>query len=547
MIERNMARLSSATHVVSFVVAFFVGAAIIVVGKLRGDPQLLITALACLCVVAYGVYIFMDRNSIRFTDQSADNVYYLGFLLTLVSVGYSLRELSDTAESGIKIAGNLGIAIGTTVFGLLGRVLLLQSRLNVGDVERKVIFDVNESAKAFAQSLKAATDTLDSTVAAATRSVSESQQAFQAGLDESRREVQGFVAAVRSDTQEHLTAASRIVVDDVAGGLQTALVPLREGIQITAETIKDWKAATEAHSGEIKRATLGLGRASNKVLQQLNAIEIPVDLFERKLEPVAGALEKAGESFVRAALQSSDVTDRLLPAADSITSATRAMDGLSAQWSGRFQGTAAAVVECEASLAKLATATRSEGEKLAAAVHAVASDLTRTPGAIRDATGAIAGAGQRLADRLDAVSLPDDILLRKLDAVASGLQAAAQEFASATQPAHDLRTAFEAASGALRGLGSVAGGFAIPIQAEIDRLVAGFNQLGAAAAVLRTRIDASQPELTAAAVGLADGARATAEAVSRAVGDLERATALMNQYANGLVGTARSIADRLDA
>jgi hypothetical protein len=60
-------------------------------------------------------------------DRAGDDLYYLGFLFTLVSLGYSLHAFGQL-HAIERIVANFGIALGTTIVGLAMRVLLYQLR-----------------------------------------------------------------------------------------------------------------------------------------------------------------------------------------------------------------------------------------------------------------------------------------------------------------------------------------------------------------------------------------------------------------------------------
>lgn len=86
-------------------------------------------------VVAAGVvlalaiyYMFNDEDA---PEEEGDNVYYLGLLFTLISLMFTLVELfgidADTARSAENIRTllqNFGIALSSTVFGIVGRVMV---------------------------------------------------------------------------------------------------------------------------------------------------------------------------------------------------------------------------------------------------------------------------------------------------------------------------------------------------------------------------------------------------------------------------------------
>ncbi len=95
------------------------------------------TAAILVCLVCMVVYYGMAQ---RDTNEShkPENLYYMGLLFTLSSLVYSLLTLfifsgvdDDISERVYNLIGSFGIALISTFFGILFRILLLQ-RLDPG-------------------------------------------------------------------------------------------------------------------------------------------------------------------------------------------------------------------------------------------------------------------------------------------------------------------------------------------------------------------------------------------------------------------------------
>ena len=118
-------------------------------GVLSSD---IIAGLAVMTMVAYGVLSFqMPAVQLR-PDRLGDNFYYLGFIFTLASLSASLLQLRTASHNIDDLLGNFGIALVTTVVGVAGRVLFVQMRGEINDVEDRVRRDlVSASADLRAQ------------------------------------------------------------------------------------------------------------------------------------------------------------------------------------------------------------------------------------------------------------------------------------------------------------------------------------------------------------------------------------------------------------
>ena len=119
----------------SFLVAFGVGAVAIVLFRMMlPDPHWLgascaaaaaVAVIAALAVHYYGYHVPEDM------ERAGDNLYYLGFLFTLVSLIHALIHLfmlesRDTPldERTYILIGNFGVALLSTIAGILGRLIL---------------------------------------------------------------------------------------------------------------------------------------------------------------------------------------------------------------------------------------------------------------------------------------------------------------------------------------------------------------------------------------------------------------------------------------
>lgn len=129
---------SDAGGISAFLVAFVLGALAIVLCRellpilLGGsDWAAGISALVAVVVIAtLGVHYYRRRR-VGDLSRSGDDLYYLGLLFTLVSLIYALMKLFMLDEGDVDLAvrtydliSSFGIALFSTVAGILGRIIL---------------------------------------------------------------------------------------------------------------------------------------------------------------------------------------------------------------------------------------------------------------------------------------------------------------------------------------------------------------------------------------------------------------------------------------
>ena len=112
-----------------------------------------------------GVYILLiaksEVESISI-QQRADSCYYLGFILTLIAMVFALINFSPDAEQdqfqGVVI--NFGLAIATTVVGLITRIVWLQLRAeNIVDGQQVMRAALLKEARTFELEIQKLTST----------------------------------------------------------------------------------------------------------------------------------------------------------------------------------------------------------------------------------------------------------------------------------------------------------------------------------------------------------------------------------------------------
>src|SRR6056297_1423913 len=84
--------------------AFLAGALGVVAFKLSDLPQWAPALFAAAVIVAYAALTWMLRSARLEPEQIGDNAYYLGFVLTLCSLAYTLWALGSVEAEAAFIA-----------------------------------------------------------------------------------------------------------------------------------------------------------------------------------------------------------------------------------------------------------------------------------------------------------------------------------------------------------------------------------------------------------------------------------------------------------
>lgn len=113
----------------------------ITITKLVGASPLLSMLVPIFLMAAYWFASSRLKRLRLHDEQTGDNLYYMGFLFTLTSLGVSLYQFTSHGSMD-DVVRNFGIAITSTIFGIGMRIIYNQTRRDVLDIERTTRHDL---------------------------------------------------------------------------------------------------------------------------------------------------------------------------------------------------------------------------------------------------------------------------------------------------------------------------------------------------------------------------------------------------------------------
>ena len=240
----------------SFFFVFLIGSAgIVTLRTYFGIPQVLVIVWSVSWMFIYLLFVtVIPRYRLR-PDQAGDNLYYLGFLYTLVSLSVALYFFTHADAALDQIISNFGIALATTIIGIALRVVLHQMREDPVDTERE-----------------------------ARHSLAEATNKLRAELDISVREMSSFVRQMKQTIEEALhgvgdkAGKAGKILDESGGQVAQATKSASEGI---AEALSNFSENTKSLNAASRRHM----QATDKLIGRIESIEVPMDLIDRKIAP----------------------------------------------------------------------------------------------------------------------------------------------------------------------------------------------------------------------------------------------------------------------
>jgi hypothetical protein len=245
--------------VAAFMLFVAAGCAYIVLAKLRGIGPFYVTFVPVVIMIGYAVLITLARGLRLRDDQSGDNLYYMGFLFTLTSLGVSLYQFSASRASE-EIVQNFGIAIASTITGIGLRVIFNQMRRDPVEVERAMRLELAEAARRVRRELDASVVEFGYFRRTAQQSAADSFGRMTERFDD-------IVAKLLASLEE-VTGRLSLPVDAASRQLGDA-------------------------TGDVTRTMGAISTALGDVAGKLNAIQTPERVIEVRLDPIAKALAQS--------------------------------------------------------------------------------------------------------------------------------------------------------------------------------------------------------------------------------------------------------------
>ncbi|MFK4771347.1 methyl-accepting chemotaxis protein [Rhizobium sp. ZW T2_16] len=267
-----------------FVILTVMGSAIIWFGKLYDMDIVLVTAVPVILMLLYFALNMLPGIRLH-NEQAGDNLYYMGFVFTLTSLGISLYKF--TGQASIEdVVRNFGIAIISTIMGIALRIFFNQMRRDPVDIERAVRHELAEMTRRVRSEL-------DSSAMEFSSYRRTSNQMLSEGFEEIARQAERNGEAVRASIEAMSLKATQ-PIEEASARLVATLERTHEQISAFAE--KNAKAVAE-------------------ITDSLNG---SVEKVEERISKLASALDVAAEKYGKARSPEEIVKIEVAPAVEEL-------------------------------------------------------------------------------------------------------------------------------------------------------------------------------------------------------------------------------------
>lgn len=283
---------------VLLITAFIAGLGSAVILKVMGFPPYIPAIAAGAVIIVYAVATYTSSAARLEPEQIGDNCYYLGFCITLASLAYTLYSLgsagSDAAVLGDVISG-FGVALSSTVVGVMARVVLLQFRVDLAARDKQARSQLNQVMRSFHSEMQASVSSTRETIVQIRQTLEEHTEAT---IENNRRMQESFETRIEA------------LVEEAVGGVKTAMQEVVESgkdmnKRLSASSRANMTTADKAMTDSIETITENLRRATETLeaeMQRANARS--VESLEKIVMEVSAAMKLTSEDASKAIVAS---------------------------------------------------------------------------------------------------------------------------------------------------------------------------------------------------------------------------------------------------
>jgi methyl-accepting chemotaxis protein len=162
-------------------------------------------------------------------------MYYMGFILTLLSLFITLTFQTSIFADPYSIFNYMGVAMSTTIFGMIVRIVLIQFRRTVSDVEEEASDEIQNLAAELREEIRMTATSFKQLAVQINGSARESAEKFRALAHEMDGALREGAAGFRALLEEEFLRERQALEESI-----------RESTTSFAEAVKALKQAMEA-------------------------------------------------------------------------------------------------------------------------------------------------------------------------------------------------------------------------------------------------------------------------------------------------------------
>ena len=318
-LEDGQKRKGEITLVARLPLGLFAIGGMLAIGFIKALVSGTTLAAALAAVLAAGLIVgyfclvhFVRRLSLR-EDQLGDNCYYLGFLYTLASLAMALYQFATASSAEdptavTQIVGNFGIALFSTIVGILMRIMINQGQQDIETIQRD-----------------------------ARMALVEAMVNLRVQLNDATLNFRSFCEQNEQITQDAIRNHTKVAHE----AIDASVARIGETSNTVLNRIDEAFGAFNENTTKLNLVAAGTVQALQALIGRLESMEPPSDLISKRLDLVMDSTERAGnmlrqrleadeKAIAGAAGRIREIDEKLRAAAENAGSAGTGLGGVSA-------------------------------------------------------------------------------------------------------------------------------------------------------------------------------------------------------------------------
>jgi hypothetical protein len=393
------------------------GMIFIMTAKMLGWSPLVVSGVPVALMAFYFVCCVGILPGLRLhNEQAGDNLYYMGFLFTLTSLGTSLYRFTSGASID-DIVQNFGVAVSSTIVGVALRIFFNQMRRDPLDVDRTVRHELADMTRRVKTELNSSAREFSSY-----RRIS--SQMLTEGFAEIAKQAERNGAAILKSLEGMTKDAIRPIQE---AATQLAVIAeannkiVEERAKANAEMADAAITKLDAAANRLAEIVVAFGGQVETAGARLAGMRLPEEVLKVELQPILTAvtelgslqtkrLDEAANANAAQAERMKGALAPLLTLPDRLDNSFRPLADLSTKLDQSFQPLDELTKNLERSLAPVAelptrlTNSLQVVDGLGKKIESALKPLARTAAKLDASVASLDGAAQRVND--SARSLP---------------------------------------------------------------------------------------------------------------------------------------------
>lgn len=374
----------------AFLLAYLAGAAVIGASVVVPMELTVLIGLPNAVMLVYLLGFLVRRRPAHLAEPFADSLYHLGFLFTVTSLlasflPFALEAASApeaaSAMSAEAILSRFGVALTTTLFGLIGRVTIRQFAMTGGSAETVTHESLSGRTEELSRELDSLVDKVRGTVERLNSELAQTVDASVAGIESASKAGIAELSDTAAAARESISYSTGTMAEQFEDQMRQAFRRSTASIDAFGETMEGLRDRTtailEPFSAEMSGMVAELNNIREASARNEERITRIFDSYEMMIAKLREAQETGDLFQERLGTRISDI-------ATALEGASRTVEGLAGDSKSVIGGLGQEIDNVRAARKELAADAATVAE-----IHARLSEELNTT---MDRTGSQAGA-----------------------------------------------------------------------------------------------------------------------------------------------------------